>query len=104
MDKQIKQKWVKALRSGRYKQAYGCLYNNDKGYCCLGVLAKVQRVPDEVISGRGFLEYDLAGLAAGLPMKSQRVLSRLNDKKDDDGLPAGKSFKEIADYIEKYYK
>lgn len=33
-------KWVKALRSGRYKQAKGSLQHED-GYCCLGVACKV---------------------------------------------------------------
>jgi hypothetical protein len=103
MNKEIKQKWLKALRSGRYKQAQNALHT-ESGYCCLGVLAKVQRVPNEILENRGFLEDDLVGYSAGLSRKSQRVLSRLNDKEDDDGLPAGKSFKEIADYIEKHYK
>ena len=31
-----RQKWVKALRSGKYKQGKGYLHHADK-YCCLGV-------------------------------------------------------------------
>jgi hypothetical protein len=103
MDKQIKTKWLKALRSGRYKQTQNNLYDG-KGYCCLGVLAKVQRAPDVDLRGESFLEDDRAVFSAGITGKSQRVLSRLNDKEDDEGNPAGKSFKEIADYIEKHYK
>ena len=43
MKKDIKDKWVKALRSGKYKQGTGYLINssNDGGqckHCCLGVL------------------------------------------------------------------
>lgn len=47
MDKRIKQKWVKALRSGDYKQYHGALSSNsssqhnlddDVSFCCLGVL------------------------------------------------------------------
>lgn len=43
MKLKIKEKWVKALRSGKYKQGTKALYQNDsedgkKGYCCLGVL------------------------------------------------------------------
>lgn len=34
--------WVKALRSGRYKQTTGCLGDKD-GYCCLGVACEVVR-------------------------------------------------------------
>ena len=40
MDKALKQKWTKALRSGRYKQAQGVL-KMDGAYCCLGVLCNV---------------------------------------------------------------
>ncbi len=40
MNKSIKNKWVKALESGKFKQAKGRLkYGN--AYCCLGVLVEV---------------------------------------------------------------
>ena len=37
MNTEIKQKWVNALRSGKYEQGEGKLYSG-QGYCCLGVL------------------------------------------------------------------
>lgn len=38
----IKQKWINALRSGKYKQTTGVMYDADtKGFCCLGVLQHV---------------------------------------------------------------
>lgn len=37
MNEQIKEKWVWALESGKYKQATKCL-NTGEGMCCLGVL------------------------------------------------------------------
>jgi len=37
MNPKIKQKWIKALRSGKYKQGIYELQNEDK-FCCLGVL------------------------------------------------------------------
>lgn len=40
MDSSFKQMWVRALRSGKYKQATGALRNED-GFCCLGVLCDV---------------------------------------------------------------
>ena len=40
MNSSIKQKWVSALRSGKYFQATGALRNED-GFCCLGVLCDV---------------------------------------------------------------
>lgn len=40
MKKDIKAKWVKALRSGKYKKTQGGL-KDTKGYCCLGVLTNL---------------------------------------------------------------
>lgn len=40
MDSSLKQKWVRALRSGKYQQATGALRNED-GFCCLGVFCDV---------------------------------------------------------------
>lgn len=37
MNKEVKEKWVTALRSGNYKQTSHEL-KNENGYCCLGVL------------------------------------------------------------------
>ena len=98
MDKAIKEKWVKALRSGRYKQAKECLYNGG-GYCCLGVLARVQGAKTNEL-GDEYLEDDLKKYAAGLRLDSQKVLARMNDGSGND---YSKTFKEIADYIEKRY-
>ena len=52
MDKELKEKWVKALRSGAWKQARGRLRDGD-AYCCLGVLCKVAGIP---ISDSGFFD------------------------------------------------
>jgi hypothetical protein len=40
MDKEIKGKWIDALRSGKYKQGTKILRRNDE-YCCLGVLCDI---------------------------------------------------------------
>lgn len=40
MDPKWKKRWVKALRSGKYKQDTGQLKSNE-GFCCLGVLCDV---------------------------------------------------------------
>ena len=40
MKKELKDNWVKALRSGEYKQGRGQLCMDEK-YCCLGVLCEV---------------------------------------------------------------
>lgn len=40
MNKEIKEKWLKALRSGDYEQGEECLRKEEK-YCCLGVLCDI---------------------------------------------------------------
>ena len=40
MNKEVKEKWVSALRSREYQQARGRLRRKD-GYCCLGVLCDI---------------------------------------------------------------
>lgn len=42
LTKQLLQKWVKALRSGKYKQGEGELRNNNH-FCCLGVLCDISK-------------------------------------------------------------
>ena len=37
----IKEKWLEALRSGRYRQGKNCLRNLYDEYCCIGVLLDV---------------------------------------------------------------
>ena len=42
MDKDVKQQWLTALRSGEYKQCIGELKNSSGEHCCLGVLLESQ--------------------------------------------------------------
>ena len=51
MNQEIKEKWLEALRSGKYKQGFTRLKQNNR-YCCLGVLCSLlpgdwQRVTGE---------------------------------------------------------
>lgn len=41
MNPEVKKKWVKALRSGEYKQCYGQLKSCEGGFCFLGVLCDI---------------------------------------------------------------
>jgi len=60
MPKKLLAKWLKALRSGEYKQAKGQLYRPETcGFCCLGVL-------QHVASG-GSVEADSEGNYVGFP-------------------------------------
>lgn len=97
MDKKLKMKWLKALRSGKYKQTTGTLHGGD-AYCCLGVLAcvanlKISRDGDQIVvnrRGRGYAPIeDLVG-GEGKTLD----LWRKNDGQKW-------SFKRIAAFIEK---
>jgi hypothetical protein len=51
MPKKLLTKWLKALRSGKYKQGLGSLHDPDGNtYCCLGVL-------HHVVSGKNPMGY-----------------------------------------------
>lgn len=97
----IKRKWLKALRSGKYKQEIGKLYvrpysDETGGHCCLGVLR-------HCLTGRntGHKSETEFGMLAdrwakemGLSMQTQEELAKRNDD--------GWSFARIATWIEKH--
>lgn len=83
MDKELKAKWVAALRSGKYQQARGHIGSPTKP-CCLGVLSIVATGQLKCMA----FEELLGGIDRG-------VLIRMNDEEK-------KSFPEIADYIESH--
>ena len=102
MHPEIKKQWVKDLRSGKFKQSRGKLFNSS-GYCCLGVLATqhpsvdTKRIGEslKLLSGgemNGTLCNDVRAWC-GLSMSDQTKLVTLNDSGKQD-------FKQIADYIE----
>lgn len=106
MNKWVKRKWVKALRSGEYQQGtmrlitdYG---NGDFRHCCLGVLAW-EMVPEFLRkpgSGYGYPDIngqtdalpDDLGILFGLDASNQSRLASMNDN--------GHSFTVIADWID----
>lgn len=114
MDKKLKVKWLKALRSGRYKQTKERL-RDGIGYCCLGVLCTIQgakwkpdpghddgtMIPflDGIDIRRSGGQYVNPRHAGGLSKKTQVVLAKKNDGEDFATNPM--SFKQIADYVEK---
>lgn len=93
-----KTKWLKALRSGKYKQGDGVLYrevyvgDDDKAqaqFCCLGVYGRcVSKLKLEEIEGRDYLS------ETAIPRTVQNNLSNMNDIKN-------LSFKRIANWIER---
>ena len=99
MNKQLKSKWIKALRSGKYKQGFGRLKqrndtNHRPEYCCLGVLRELMPVEYQELSSRSALTLHKSQLRlADVSYKVQDTLVSMNDSWHN-------TFNEIADYIE----
>ena len=91
--------WVEALRSGEYDQTCEQL-RTEGGFCCLGVACDISRL-SEWKKIKGFFEYDhsinvppyTVQKWAGLTDPDIHHLIHMND--------TGKTFYDIADYIEK---
>lgn len=118
MNKNVKQRWLAALRSGEYKQTTGCLRRDEadeihaapKGYCCLGVLC-------DIVDPKGW-DYDSEGRRAhrcmrGAPSVSvlhkaavapddgrQDTLIAMNDGAGAYVMDGPQSFDVIANWIE----
>jgi hypothetical protein len=121
MKKSIATKWVKALRSGKYKQGEGLLKNTTKNgkaeYCCLGVLSEVCHIKSELegveLPFDFYPELDLDS-ETGTPCDDYGDISKI-EVKDKKGVKrsfynlsaandSGISFKRIATWIEKNFK
>lgn len=119
MKQNIKKIWIEALRSGDYKQGTGALRitsENEKGetiinHCCLGVLCNLHK---KIMKKKGWDGYNYLGEDCFIPESVKKwaglesgngafeykngestSLVSLNDE--------GKSFKQIANIIEKYF-
>lgn len=110
MNAELKAKWIKALRSGKYKQGTGYLKREDLDdrtkttHCCLGVLCEITDVskhdsyggvysfggPDAMAGATTYLPDEIKG---EISSEQQKTLATMNDE--------GSSFEQIAEYIEK---
>ncbi len=110
MLKSIKNKWVKALRSGEYKQGSGQLKDSSPLFCCLGVLAQIvdpeQKTwhPEEGYFANeekpgvwGIERHETQAKLLGKGGLGVGVAYKLADFND-----TGNSFQWIASYIERY--
>ncbi len=91
-------KWVRALRSFKYKKTEGTLYDGHHSYCALGVAARESGVPKEQISGLSTLPTETMewlGVGSPNPDLGHHNVPYLND--------SGKSFARIALAIEHYW-
>lgn len=98
MDKELKQKWIDALRSDAYEQIVGCMRTPTQaghvGHCCLDVLICVSgkyRPPQMADSGR---DLDYAFVETLIGSTNRHFLQDMNDL-------GRKTFREIADHIER---
>ena len=104
MNAEVKARWIKALRSGRYSQVAGVLHN-EEGYCCLGVLCRVDGRRFLPVSG-GFQIFDkvIRVWRESMPptdLLEKAQLSKPKAEKLADMNDKGKTFSQIADWIEK---
>jgi hypothetical protein len=119
MNSEIKQKWIKALKSRKYTQGTGWLRQVEGRttlyytHCCLGVLADIyvneysNRFCNEmkwddddnnlVVEDELVQEYNSELPDWELTLEEQSVLATMNDEED-------KSFSEIATWIEENIK
>lgn len=117
MPKELKAKWVAALRSGEYKQGIGAMRSADDGYCCLGVLEMVAEGKVETDTFGNSLCYPTAEFArrhnvvGGIDSIASKVnfiltingrRSTASEHNDSPYRPA--TFLEIADAIERDIK
>jgi len=118
MKKEIADRWVAALRSGKYKQGQYHLNDGNGNYCCLGVLCELAK-EDGIVTSSKFKLFDgpevilykdktnsesvsflpaqvsyWAGIetSAAYSTKNRASLAALND--------AGQTFEYIANVIE----
>ena len=95
--------WLTALRSGSYKQGKHYLHNGDN-FCCLGVLCHLNKDRFDVTQTGTVTRYDgcyqllpsVLREELGLDIETLDELVSMND--------GGKSFTEIANYLEKYFE
>lgn len=78
MNKELKRKWIKALRSGEYEQGKDYLFAGG-AYCCLGVLGSVMGASNVSMNHIGLL-VDVENLEPSLPCGIQDELANLNDE------------------------
>lgn len=112
MDVELVKAWIAALRSGEYKQAKSVLADGNGGYCCLGVACAVasgkgtKATDAEIEKVAGGSNWRIASTSLrerlGLSNHSSGyigsgVLMRMNDEDK-------RTFADIADYIEEFFK
>ncbi len=112
MKQEIKELWVKALRSGEYKQTRKRLRRDDDTCCCLGVLCDLHLIETgegvweaqgegpwtyRMVGGGESSAFTPGGVEKWAGLNVDHAAGNLMDLNDRQK----KSFAVIADYIEK---
>ena len=109
MKKELKDKWITALRSGEYTQAYGSLKLAPGCFCAIGLLYEVAigvwEEYDSPVSARiiYFTQdrreavLDDTDKKFGLPREQMFHIMKMNDL-----IGQNATFEEIANYVEEY--
>lgn len=115
MKKRQMERWVKALRSGKFKQGKGALCSDNK-YCCLGVLCEINKRHVSKEESGGLVRYEYSQTVLPSRIKSYvgvwSDVGSFRDSKAENIIPScatmndcdARSFTEIADIIEQNYK
>jgi len=99
----VAQKWVEALRSGKYQQAKDYL-RREHGFCCLGVLCDLAQ-QDGIGKWNGYCFLGESGETPQSVLNWSKLRNSCGDfagsslVEEND---AGKTFAEIADLIEQH--
>jgi hypothetical protein len=117
LPKKVKAKWLKALRSGEYKQAKGTLHDPETGgFCCLGVLEHVCMNGEVEADDNGFFVtpskkfYDYIGAEVNtiadiyIVDRHTTILTGMNDGLEShlcEKRKPSRKFTTIANWIEK---
>lgn len=92
ISKTMKKRWLRALRSGKYRATTQSLWNSAGERCALGVLAAEYGKPIDVQADR----FDTYGWLAGqLGDRAMRRVWRVNDRR-----PGRTDFEDVAQWIE----
>lgn len=93
----FKRKWAEALRSGKYNEGAGMMYNPEsKSYDAIGVAYRVAGVPTKNISKREFPSGKQYRFLPSSLYNDSDLIAKIADFSDK-----GLSFKWIASYIER---
>ena len=111
MNKQIKMKWVRALRSGDYKQGFGTMRDKNDCFCVLGVLCNLHAEAHPLVAKRERSKGSYLGRSGTLPLEVQKWAGLTSDSPKVGNGPDAQSlinlndsrklsFKELAGIIE----